>query len=183
MATAKKKTRKKTSKRAPAAKPARGGELQPAGERWPSLLRGGFDELDRLFEDFLQRRWPRLAPLEWPAWGELPAPFEGRTPRVDIIDRDQEVVVRAELPGVKKEDLDVSVSDDAVTVSASTREERKEEKENYYRSEISSGSFSRTVGLPAEVDADKAKAKFDDGVLELTLPKTGGSKRRKVNVT
>lgn len=118
----------------------------------------------------------------WPSWGELPAPFEGRAPKVDVIDRDHEVVVKAELPGVKKEDLDVTVGDNSITIRATTKQESKEEKENYYRSEISSGSFMRTVGLPSAVDADKAKAKFADGVLEMTLPKVEVAKRRNVKI-
>lgn len=183
MAISKKKTRKKAGKRTPAAKAPAGDELQRSGESWPERLFGGFEELDRMFDGFLRRRGVRPESFQWPSWSELPSPFEGRTPRVDIVDRDQEVLVRAELPGVKKEDLDVSVGDDSVTVKATTREERKEEKDDYYRSEISSGSFSRTLSLPAAVDANKAKAKFENGILELTLPKSGGAKRRKVNVS
>lgn len=143
-----------------------------------------FEEMDRMFDTFFGGR-PRgwFHPLShWPQWGTLPAPFEGRTPKVDVIDRDNEVVVKAELPGVKKEDLDVSVGDNSVTIRACTKQESKEEKENYYRSEISRGEFTRTVGLPAAVDAEKAKAKFSDGLLELTLPKVNGAKRRSVKV-
>lgn len=142
-----------------------------------------FEEMDRMFDSFFgprSRGW--LSPFHWPSFGELPAPFEGRTPKVDVIDRDHEVVVKAELPGVKKENLDVTVGDNSVTIRATTRQETKEEKENYYRSEISRGEFSRTVGLPATVDAAKAKAKFTDGVLEMTLPKVNEAKRRTVKI-
>lgn len=141
-----------------------------------------FEEMDRLFESVLPRGWMRPFHMEWPRWGELAAPFEGRMPKVDVIDRDEEVVVRAEVPGVEKEDLDVSVSDNAVTIKGQTKREEKEEKGDYYRCEISRGAFTRTVMLPGAVDADKAKAQFKDGVLELTLPKVEEAKRRTVRI-
>jgi HSP20 family protein len=103
-------------------------------------------------------------------------------PKVDVIDRDEEVVVRAEVPGVEKDDLEVSVSDNTVTIKGETKHEQKEEKGNYFRSEISRGSFTRTVTLPGVVDTDKAKASFKDGVLELTMPKGEKARRRTVKV-
>jgi HSP20 family protein len=92
------------------------------------------------------------------------------------------VVVRAEVPGVEKDDLDISVSDNTVTIKGETRREEKEEKGDYYRSEISRGTFTRTVMLPGVVATDKAKAKFKDGVLELKLPKVEKTKRRTVKI-
>ena len=98
------------------------------------------------------------------------------------MDKEEVVIVRAEVPGMKKEDLEVSVTDNTVTIRGSTKHEEKTEEGEYYRCEISRGEFSRTVGLPAEVDGDKAKATFKDGVLELTLPKVAVSKRRSIKV-
>jgi HSP20 family protein len=109
-------------------------------------------------------------------------PFEGKMPAVDVSDLDDEVVVRAELPGVEKKDVDVSMSDNTVTIKGSTKREEKEEKGDYYRCETTCGAFTRTVALPAEVDGSKAKAKFKDGLLELTLPKMEKSKRRSIEV-
>jgi HSP20 family protein len=103
-------------------------------------------------------------------------------PKVDVVERDNEIVVRAEVPGVDKKDLDVSVSDNAVTIKGSTRHEEKEEKGDYYHHEISTGTFSRMVSLPANVDGSKAKADFKDGVLELTIPKVGQSKRHSIKL-
>jgi HSP20 family protein len=103
-------------------------------------------------------------------------------PRVDVIDREDEILVRAEVPGVDKKDLEVSLTDNAVTIKGSTRHEEKEEKGDFYRSEISRGSFSRTVALPGEVDGDKAKASFKDGVVEIAMPKLEASKRRSIKV-
>lgn len=96
-------------------------------------------------------------------WGGMPEPFEGRTPKVDVINRDKEVLVKAELPGVKKEDVDVQVADNSVTIQATTKHEEVEEKGEYHRRELSSGEFVRTLPLPAEVDDNKAKASFYGG--------------------
>jgi HSP20 family protein len=156
-------------------------ELQTRAERTLSP----FDEMDRMFENLWRQSWlPRgfMRPLEM-GLGNIPAPFEGRTPSVDVIDRDKEVLIKAELPGVKKEDLDISISDDSVTIRASTRHEEKEEKGKYFRREMSRGEFVRTLALPAEVDGAKAKASFKDGILELTAPKVTQSKRHKVTVS
>jgi HSP20 family protein len=157
----------------------KGTEIQKA---MPARALSPFDEMERMLEGFLPRGW--LAPLRWerPLWREMAAPFEGRWPRVDVVDRDEEVFIRAELPGVEKKDLDVSMGDGTVTIKASTKHEEKEEKGDYYRAETTQGAFARTVALPADVDSTRAKAKFKDGLLELTLPKAEKSKRRAINV-
>lgn len=104
-------------------------------------------------------------------------------PKVDLIDRETEIVVRAELPGVSKDDLEITLAEGTVTIEAHTTEEKKEEEEGkYYRREMSRGEFRRRVGLPAEVDEAKAKATFTDGILELTLPKLEKTPKRSVRV-
>jgi len=144
--------------------------------------RSPFGEMDRWFEHFYPRGWLRPSRMEWPSWGGLGTSFEGHVPKVDVIDRDDEVVVRAEVPGVEKDDLDVSVSDNSVTIKGETKREEKEEKGDYYHCEISRGTFARTVVLPGAVDPDKTKARFEDGVLELTLPKVEKAKRHTVKI-
>jgi len=136
-----------------------------------------FEEMNRMFDHFLHRNW--MQPLHWemPEWSHLATPFGGKMPRMDVIDRDKEIVVKAELPGVNKEDLDISMTDNTVVIKGSTTAEEKEEKDNYYRSEISHGAFARTMVLPAEVDVDKAKTEFKHGVLTLTVPKLKKNKR------
>ncbi len=141
-----------------------------------------FDEMDQLFEDFFPRGWMQSMRRQWPEWVELGAPFDGRTPKVDVVEQDEAVVVRAELPGVDKENLDISLTEDSVTISATTKQESEEEKGDYHRREISQGSFSRTVALPAAVQGDQANANFKDGILELTLPKAAPAKRHNVKV-
>ena len=137
---------------------------------------------ERAFENFLPRGW--MTPLRWeiPTWADLPMPFEGRQPRVDVIDHDSNVVVKAELPGVEKDNIDISMTADTVTINVTDAHQKEEARGEYYRCEISKGAYSRTVALPCSVDGTKAKANFKNGVLELTLPKVEQSKRRKITI-
>jgi HSP20 family protein len=108
--------------------------------------------------------------------------WEGRLPKLDIIDRDNEVVVKAEVPGVKKEDLEIAVTGDRFTIKGQSRRVEREEKGDYYRSEVSTGSFSRTVTLPATVDEAGARAQLKDGMLEVILPKIEKAKKRAIKI-
>ncbi|HYX63209.1 MAG TPA: Hsp20/alpha crystallin family protein [Burkholderiales bacterium] len=139
-----------------------------------------FGDIARTMDELFGRRW--LRPFEWERW-ERPFAEVAAMPSVDVIDRDDEVVVRAEVPGYKKEDIEVSVSDSLLTIKGETKTEEKEEKGDYYRCEISHGAFSRSIGLPATVDDSKAKASMKDGVLELTLPKLEKSKRHTIAIS
>lgn len=143
-----------------------------------------FEDVDRWFDDafrdFFSRRW--LSPWFERGSSELRTPFEGRTPKVDIVDRENDICLRAELPGVSKDDLEVSMTDNNVTIRASTKHEEHEEKGGYYRREMSRGVFQRTVSLPAEVKGEEAKASFKDGVLELVFPKMEQAKRRTIKI-
>ena len=99
---------------------------------------------------------------------------------MDIIDHDTEIEVQAALPGVKKEDLDVSINNQTITIRTSTKEEKKEGK--YFRREITRGEFQRTLSLPDNVDEANAKASFKDGILKVTIPKTEKSKRKTIEI-
>ncbi|MCD6522194.1 MAG: Hsp20/alpha crystallin family protein [Candidatus Diapherotrites archaeon] len=94
-----------------------------------------------------------------------------RTPAMDMFEKDNEIVVIAELPGVNKEDIEINCDGKVLTISARSKLEKKEEKKNYYFAERSATSFSRTVTLPCEVDPQKATTSFNNGVLEIHLPK------------
>jgi HSP20 family protein len=141
------------------------------------------DDLEKMFDDFFQRAW--LRPMRWdmPRWPHMRSLLDDRAPSLDVIDRDNEIVVRAEVPGIDKKDLDVSLVERRLTIKGSSRHEQKKEEDDYVRQEIRSGSFTRSVLLPAEVDSAKAKAVFKDGVVELTLPKLKSSKRRTIDVS
>ena len=163
-------------------KQGEGKEIQSSTVVTPARSMSPFEEMDRLMESFFPRQW--LRPFRWdmPSWSELGATMDMRTPRVDIIERDNDIVVKAEVPGVRKEDLDVSMTDTTVTIKGSSSHEEKEEKGNYYRCEISRGTFSRTVALPSNVDTEKVKAVFNEGILELTIPKVEKAKRKSITV-
>jgi len=138
------------------------------------------EDLERALERLFPRGWPRPWRGEWPSWADL-APFARRVPRVDVIDRENEVVLRTEVPGLNKEELEVSVSDRSVTIRGELKREEEEQGEYYYR-EMSPGAFSRTVGLPAAVDSKQARVRLNNGVLEITMPKTEAEKRHKIAI-
>ncbi|HEX5512814.1 MAG TPA: Hsp20/alpha crystallin family protein [Gammaproteobacteria bacterium] len=159
---------------------AQSGQAHPVQRFRRAQLLRPLEEFERLINEY----WPRSllrAGAESPLLQEM-AGIEARLPLIDIVDRENTLVLRAELPGVDKDAVDISVTDDTVTIKASSRYEAKEESGDYYRREIGSGSFARTIGLPTYIDADKAAASFKDGVLELTLPKVEQSKRRQIPI-
>ncbi len=149
-----------------------------------SLMTDPFEEMDQVFDRLLGRSLLRewMHPKGW--W-----PFESGTergvlPRVDVSDRDDEIVIRAEMPGVKKEDLDISLSDNTITLRGTIKEEEQEVKEGeyYYYRETGHGEFVRSLALPATVDGTKVKATFKNGVLHVVLPKTETAKRQKIQI-
>jgi HSP20 family protein len=109
-------------------------------------------------------------------------PGDQLEPAVDVAESDGEVVVKVEVPGVEKEQLHLTVADDHLTVRGETRKESTEKRKNYYRQEIRSGSFQRTVPLPVEVDAAKAHAELKNGVLKIALPKSKQPKAQEIKV-
>jgi Molecular chaperone (small heat shock protein) len=156
-------------------------EERPLVRRGSGLM--SFQDIERWFDEVFSRRWLHPS-FDWrgPAWSEFKTPFESRRPKVDVIDRENAIVIRAELPGVSKDDLDVSMADNCVTIKATTHHEEKEEKGEYYYCEMSRGEFQRSLTLPAEVRGDQAKASFKDGILELILPKAEQTKRKSIKV-
>ena len=139
-------------------------------------------ELERHFGSLFQQDWIKPMRLEFPDWARH-GMLELKTPKVDIIERDNDILVRAEIAGVKKEDLDVSLTETAITIKGSTSEETKEEKGDYFRSETMKGEFTRTLALPAKVDGGKAESTYKDGLLEVIVPKLEKARRHKVTVT
>jgi HSP20 family protein len=153
-------------------------------ERAVERRRGGaamypWEEMERALARLMPRGWPRPWRGEWPSWADV-APFGARLPRVDVIDRENEVILRAEVPGLTKDDLEVSVSDRAVTIRGELK--READSGEYYYQEMSAGAFARTVSLPAAVDAKQAKVRLKDGILTMTLPKTEAETRHKIPI-
>jgi HSP20 family protein len=151
-------------------------ELAPR-RAFPELARFR-NEMDRLFDEFMGGGWPSLR--RWPEWlGALPS-ADG-TPALDVYEEKDDVVVKAELPGMEKDDLHVDIKGDVLTMHGEKKKEKIEERD-YYCHERAYGSFSRSIRLPVEVQGDKASATFKHGVLEMHLPKTEAAKRRSVSI-
>jgi len=143
---------------------------------------GIFDEMDRMFDTLFHHGWLRPFREVWPEWTRFEETFDLGTPRVDVIDRDAEVLVRAEIPGVDKKDLEVDLTGRHLRIKGERRREEKTEEGEFVRSEIARGTFSRTIRLAEDLDFDKAKADFKDGILEIHLPKTRKTERRHIKV-
>jgi len=105
-----------------------------------------------------------------------------KMPKIDVVDRDKEISVKAELPGFEKDDLDISITDNRLAIRAKTCKEEKQEKGDYLKQEISRSEVYRSVLLPAEVDDKNIKTSFKNGVLELTIAKQGKSQRKQIEV-
>jgi len=104
-----------------------------------------------------------------------------KTPSLDVFEEKDEIVVKADLPGMNKDEIEVTVTENVVTIKGEKKEEEVKEKD-YYRRERSYGSFVRSVELPSEVKSDQIKANFTDGVLEIRMPKTEEAKKKSVSV-
>lgn len=99
-------------------------------------------------------------------------------PRVNMFENEDALVIEAEIPGMKKEDLDIRISEDVVTITGEKKSQEKTEKKDFYYEERSVGSFTRKLCLPVETDTAKAAATFRDGVLEIRIPKSPEVKQR-----
>lgn len=139
--------------------------------------------MDRVFEGMLPRSWmhPFSLGLERPTLSGLAQSFL-QSPKVDIINRDDDILVRAEVPGIEKDDLHLSVTENTLTIHGQSRHEEKNHEGEYFRQELSQGSFSRTLNLPSQVDGSRARAQFKNGILELTLPKIEKSQRHAIQI-
>ena len=139
-----------------------------------SVLQRFANEVDRMFDDFgLGRRWGNL-------WGE---PGSGIwAPDVDVVQRNNELTVRVDLPGLKKDEVSVEITDSAIAIQGERKREHEEEREGFYRSERSYGTFRRVIPLPDGAITDQARAQFRDGVLEITMPAPPTSRGRRIEI-
>lgn len=107
---------------------------------------------------------------------------EGFTPAIDIRETDDAYIVEADVPGMKKEDVHIEVNDDVLTIKGERKSEHEEKRKDYHRIERQSGSFRRTITIPGGFKYDAVDAKFEDGVLRVTLPKHEDAKPRRIEV-
>jgi|SRR4051812_38567784 HSP20 family protein len=125
-------------------------------------------EVERLFDDFGFGHG--LLSRPWSSGSRRQSASGAWTPQIEVSHQNNELLVRADLPGLKKEDVSIDITDEAITISGERRQEEESESGGYYRSERSYGSFHRTVPLPRGAISDQAKATFKDGVLEIRVP-------------
>lgn len=153
-------------------------------ERWKprsSLARGqpsgtGFNRLERQFDDMFGQFLQDFPTFAGQAGARIAAPA------LDVIDRPDEVVVRADLPGLEQKDIHVEIQDGTLSLRGERTEQHVEKQEDYYCAERWEGAFNRSIALPPGVDADHVNAKFKSGVLEVHLPKNKEMKGRRVEI-
>ena len=126
------------------------------------------NELNKLFSEFI----PAKETSEVVVWA----------PRVDVYEQDNNLIIEAEIPGAKKEDIEVKIKDNAVVIRGEVKKEEEQKEGQYYRKERFYGTFERVVPLPVEVKPEEAKAEFKDGVLKLIIPKATQEHEVKVEI-
>ena len=145
-------------------------------ERWDPFrdLMSLRDAMDRLVEQS----------FIWPGQGDGTSllPFTGGRMAIDVYETDQDVVVKATVPGVKPEDIDINLTGDILTIKTETKEDVERKDKNYVHRERRFGAMSRSMTLPTAVQSDKAEAKFENGVLTLTLPKAKEAKPKQIKI-
>ncbi len=127
--------------------------------------------MDRLFDDGLSRPWRLLQDND----------YEGSFP-IEVSEKDDALEVKASLSGVQPDEVDITVANDVLTIKAEHRDQTEEQKKEYYRREIRYGSMHRSLNPPVSVDADKAQARFENGLLHLTLPKTEALRPKQIKI-
>jgi len=135
------------------------------------------EEMERRINDIFGR------PLPPAIWRRTPVEEMGWAPAIEMFEKDDKFMVKAELPGMKEEDIDVSVVGDTLTIKGERKAESEVKEEDYYCCERSYGSFTRSITLPSSVDAKNIEASYENGVLEVSLPKAAEVKPKKITVS
>jgi HSP20 family protein len=141
-----------------------------------------FMDLGRWERDMMEDFFGRRTRPWWPERWFRPDELEVVAPTVDLYEEKDEIVVKAELPGIDKNNIEVNLTDHMLTIKGEKKKEEEVKEKNYYRSERSYGSFLRTLELPKDVHADKVKAFFKNGILEVRMPKTEEAKAKEIKV-
>jgi len=129
-----------------------------------SVMRGGFD-----VDSFLNNRWFGESDVLW-------------RPMADIIEKEQSYEIKVDVPGMKKDDINISIKDSILTLSGEKTEEHEEENRNFFRKERAYGKFERSFRVPQDIDPDSIKAKYEDGVLTVEVPKSEKSKHKEIAI-
>ncbi len=139
-------------------------------------------EMDRLFEDFFGGGIPapftrRMFDWDIEPFGDLTKRMGAVTPRIDVHESDNAVTIEAELPGMDEDNIDLTLSENLLTLQGEKKDEKEEEKDDYHVSERHYGSFKRTFRVPETIDVEKVVAKFKKGVLTVTMPKSAKARK------
>ncbi|WP_456465762.1 Hsp20/alpha crystallin family protein [Persephonella sp.] len=143
----------------------------------PTFVWNPFRELARI-EQELNKVFNEIVPTPKTEISEITT----WSPRVDIYEKDNKLVIEAEIPGAKKEDVEVKIKDNAVVIKGEVKKEEEQKDKTYYRSERFYGVFERVIPLPVEVKVEEAKANFENGVLRIEIPKAVEEKEVKIEV-
>jgi HSP20 family protein len=128
-------------------------------------------EMDHLWNSFFEER-PRLKAEEVREW----------FPSLDVVETKDNIVVKAEIPGMDPKEIDISLSNEILTIKGEKKQEKEEKEENYHLIERTHGKFVRSVRLPGEVKSEKINASYKNGVLNITLPKSEEAKQKEVKI-
>jgi len=140
-------------------------------------MRSSFQELGRM-----EREMEDMFGRFFRGWPWRAAEEGGWAPAVDMMEREDEIVLQTDLPGLEQKDVEVTVRDGMITIQGERKEEREEKEKGYYYTERSFGAFTRTLPLPSGIEADKVKATFKNGVLEVHLPRAKEAKGKKIEI-
>jgi HSP20 family protein len=158
-------------------------EEKAVATRKPGELASRAEEFEHWLDRFMEDVWRRPFPSLFGRDRWLPIrPLSIRMPSLDVYEEKDSVVVKAELPGMKKEDVEVNLAGENLTIKGEKKEDKEVKEDDYYRRERSYGSFLRTIALPCDVKSDEITASFKDGVLEIRMPKTEEAKKKSISV-
>jgi HSP20 family protein len=152
-------------------------DIKPAVRRGTDVEPWRFSDVERMFEDWFDHFWSRPLPRMWrPDFWRL-RPISMTAPTLDFYEEKDDLIVKAEIPGMTKDEIDISLDGNMLTIKGEKKKEEEVKEENYYHCERTFGSFLRTVELPMGVKPDKVDASFKNGVLEIRLPKAEEAKK------
>jgi HSP20 family protein len=157
-------------------------ETKPVVRRRAEMEPSRLSDVERMFEGWFEDFWAKPFPRLWrPSLARLRS-ISLEAPALDFYEEKDDLIVKAEIPGLTKDEIDISLEGNTLTIKGEKKEEEEVKEEDYYRCERSYGAFSRSIDLPVAVQTDKVNASFKNGVLEIRLPKTEEAKKNVVKV-
>jgi HSP20 family protein len=157
-------------------------DIKPVVRRRAEIEPRRFSDVERIFEDWFENFWSRPSPRLWRPdfWRSRGLSFE--TPALDVYEEKDDLIVKAEIPGLAKDEIDISLDGNTLMIKGEKKKEEEIKEEDYYRCERTFGSFLRSIELPMDIKTDKVNASFKNGVLEIRLPKAEEAKKNVVKV-